>query len=143
MKKAKSLFTFIFFAFSVLSTPAVASCERFSFSELKALAEEAGFSTSISSTIAAVSLAESSGYSCAHNDNRNTYDDSYGLMQINMINYPHYKLGESRLKSFKLTSNKDLFDPLVNMKAAKKIYDTSGLHAWSVYRHGTYKKYLP
>jgi hypothetical protein len=143
MKKAKSLFVFLFLALSSLSTPSVASCERFSFRELKALAEEAGFPTSMSSTIAAISLAESSGYSCAHNDNRNTYDDSYGLMQINMINYPHYKLGESRLKSFKLTSNEDLFNPLVNMKAAKKIYDTSGLNAWSVYRHGTYKKYLP
>ena len=64
-------------------------------------------------------------------------------MQINMINFPYYQLGNSRLKEFGIESNDELFDPVVNMKAAKRIYDTSGLTAWSVYTRGTYKEYLP
>ena len=55
---------------------------------------------------------------------------------------PYYQLGNYRLKEFGLDKNQELFDPLTNMKAAKKIYDTSGLTAWSVYRRGTYKRYL-
>ena len=56
-------------------------------------------------------------------------------MQINMIDFPYYLLGTSRRKEFGIESNEALFDPFVNMKAAKRIYDTSGLTAWSVYRH--------
>mgnify|MGYP001288412139 FL=1 len=108
----------------------------------EALAEEAGFSPSLSPTMAAIGLAESSGNPMAHNDNLETADNSYGLMQINMIDFPYYLLGTSRRKEFGIDTNEALFDPLVNMQAAKRIYDTSGLTAWSVYRHGTYKKYL-
>lgn len=124
-------------------TPSASASEVFTFSQLKELAESVGFSPSISSTIAAIGLAESSGNPNAHNDDLSTADNSYGLMQINMINFPYYQLGNSRLKEFGIDSNEELFDPVVNMKAAKRIYDTSGLTAWSVYRQGTYKKHLP
>ena len=125
-----------------LASPVFSTPAPLNFYELKVLAEQAGFPTSISPIIAAIGLAESSGNPNAHNEDRNTADNSYGLMQINMINFSQYQLGNFRLKQFGIEKNEALFDPLVNMKAAKKIYDTSGLTAWSAYRHGTYKKYL-
>jgi len=141
MKRIKSILLSLVF-FLVFSAPVFSAPKVFTFYELKALAEEAGFSPSLSSTMAAIGLAESSGNPHAHNDNIKTADNSYGLMQINMIDFPYYQLGTSRRKEFGIDSNEALFDPLVNMKAAKRIYDTSGLTAWSVYRHGTYKKFL-
>ena len=36
----------------------------------------------------------------------------------------------------------DLKDCLINIRVAKRIYDASGWHAWSVYKSGIYKKYL-
>lgn len=141
MKRIKSILLLVVF-FLIFTTPVFSAPKVFTFYELKALAEEAGFSPSLSPTMAAIGLAESSGNPHAHNDNLKTADNSYGLMQINMIDFPYYQLGTSRRKEFGIDSNEALFDPLVNMKAAKRIYDTSGLTAWSVYRHGTYKKYL-
>ena len=139
MNKIKSISLSLLLVLS-FSSPVLSAPEVFTFYELKALAEEAGFSSSLSSTMAAIGLAESSGNPMAHNDNLETADNSYGLMQINMIDFPYYQLGTSRRKEFGIDSNEALFDPLVNMKAAKRIYDTSGLTAWSVYRHGTYKR---
>ena len=141
MNKTKSISLLLLF-FLAFPQPVFSTPESFSFYELKVLAEEAGFSSAISPTIAAIGLAESSGNPRAHNDNLETADNSYGLMQINMINFPYYQLGNSRRKEFGIDTNEELFDPLVNMQAAKRIYDTSGLTAWSVYRHGTYKRYL-
>ena len=141
MNKIKSITLSVLLLLS-LASPVFSAPEFFTFYELKALAEEAGFSKALSPTIAAIGLAESSGNPRAHNDNLKTADNSYGLMQINMIDFPYYLLGTSRRKEFGIESNEALFDPFVNMKAAKRIYDTSGLTAWSVYRHGTYKKYL-
>jgi hypothetical protein len=141
MNKTK-LISLLLSLFFIFTPPVFSAPKSFTFYELKALAEEVGFSPSISSTIAAIGLAESAGNPRAHNDNLNTADNSYGLMQINMIDFPYYQLGNSRRREFGIESNEELFDPQVNMKAAKRIYDTSGLTAWSVYRHGTYKRYL-
>ncbi len=142
MKRIKSILLLLVF-FLVFTAPVFSAPKVFTFYELKALAEEAGFSPSLSPTMAAIGLAESSGNPMAHNDNLKTADNSYGLMQINMIDFPYYLLGTSRRKEFGIDTNEALFDPLVNMQAAKRIYDTIGLTAWSVYRHVTYKKYLP
>ena len=57
---------------------------------------QAGFSPSLSPTMAAIGLAESSGNPRAHNNNLKTADNSYGLMQINMIDFPYYMLGKLR-----------------------------------------------
>lgn len=64
----------------------------------------------------------------AHNYNPRTGDDSYGLMQINMLG----KMGESRRARFNIT-NKDLFDPAINIEVAYKIYLDQGYSAWSCY----------
>jgi hypothetical protein len=50
----------------------------------------------------------------AHNPNRSTGDDSYGLMQINMLG----NLGPARREQFGITSNEQLFDPMINLRAA-------------------------
>ena len=98
-----------------------------------------GFPQEIIPIMIAISGGESGGDAGAHNPNRNTGDNSYGLWQINMID----TLGPSRRKNLGLTDNRQLFDPLTNARAAKAIYDSQGLHAWTVYSKGLYKKYLP
>ena len=65
----------------------------FKFADLELLARQAGFDSSISPTIAAISLAESGGNPMAHNPRYP--DNSYGLMQVNMLDEPGYQLGLS------------------------------------------------
>ena len=105
----------------------------YSFQELTQIARQAGWGDE-AELAAAIALGESSGIPTEHNS---TYpDDSYGLMQINMLDEPGYMLGAERRAKYGLKSNEDLKDPLVNMRIAKDIRDTSGLNAWSVYKYG-------
>ena len=89
--------------------------------------------------VVAIAQAESSGNPLALNPNVQTGDESYGLMQINMLG----AMGPERLKEFGLKSKEQLYDPLTNLKAAKKIYEQQGPTAWSVYKSGKYKEFLP
>ena len=111
------------------------------FGELELLARQAGFDPQDSPTIAAIALAESGGNPNAHNPRYP--DNSYGLMQVNMLDEPGYMLGAERRRRYGLSSNEELKDPLTNMRAAKDIFDTQGLGAWSVYKSGAYKDHLP
>ena len=111
----------------------------YSFGDLELVARQAGFSPELAPVMAAIGLAESSGNPRAHNPNASTGDNSYGLMQINMLG----AMGPERRAAFGIRSNEELFDPLTNMKAAKKIFDSQGLGAWSVYKSGAYKQFLP
>ena len=115
----------------------------FEYNSLERLAVEGGFTPEQAKIMAAIALAESSGKTRALNDNTETGDLSYGLWQINMIDYPTYKLGEERRKQMKLKDNDELYDPAVNVRAAKMIFDQQGYDAWSVYKSGAYKKFLP
>ncbi len=114
---------------------------RLKFDQLEQLAREAGFDPSVSPKMAAIALAESGGNPRAHNPRYP--DNSYGLMQVNMLDEPGYQLGASRRKRYGLNSNEDLFDPVTNFKAAKDIYDSQGLDAWAVHSSGAYKNFLP
>lgn len=67
----------------------------------------------------AISERESKWNSMAHNPNRSTGDDSYGLFQINMLD----KLNAYRQKLFGISSKEALFDPTTNVRAAKSLYD--------------------
>lgn len=107
-------------------------------SSLQQLAQSAGFSPERARIMAAIGMAESSGNPRAHNPNASTGDNSYGIWQINMLG----KMGADRRRSMGLRSNEELFNPTVNAKAAKSIYDEQGFSAWSVYNSGAYKKYL-
>ena len=110
--------------------------------ELETLAVKGGFSEKEAKIMAAIAMAESSGKSDALNDNLETGDDSYGLWQINMIDKPDYKLGEERRGKLGLSDNSELYDPLVNVRAARLIFEEQGFNAWSVYKSGAYKRFL-
>lgn len=116
---------------------------RLSDAQLASYARQAGFSEDKIPTIVGIARAESGGNPLALNPNRSTGDESYGLMQVNMIDEPGYQLGQERLRQFGLKSKSDLYDPLTNMRAAKAIYDSQGPNAWSVYKSGAYKQYVP
>lgn len=100
--------------------------------------KEAGFPEPIIPTMTAVIQAESGGNPFAHNPNASTGDNSYGLAQINMLG----GMEAERMKQFGLRSKEQLFDPAINLRAAKQIYDQQGLGAWGAYTNGSYKKFL-
>ena len=101
------------------------------------LAMSAGFSKSEAKTMAAIAGGESTFNNKAHNNNALTGDNSYGLWQINMLG----KMGAARRAEFGISSNEDLFNPMTNAKAAKKIYDSQGFGAWGAYKDGNAAKY--
>jgi len=80
----------------------------------------------------AIVQQESTSRIYAHNRNRSTGDNSYGLFQINMID----GLGPKRLEKYGLEKNEDLFTPLVNAQVAFKI--SGGGANWGAWT--TYKK---
>jgi len=88
-------------------------------------------------TMTAIALAESGGRTEAFNPVG--LDRSYGLFQVNM----HGNLGPARMKEFGLKTEQQLFDPATNVRAAKGILNSQGLGAWSVYKSGKYKEFLP
>jgi len=104
-------------------------------SQIQDLAIQVGFPSDVAPVISKIAMGESSGRTTAFNGKG--ADQSYGLMQINMLG----DMGPERRKAFGLTSNEDLYDPLTNMKAAYQIYKTQGLEAWGAYTNGSYKKF--
>ena len=103
------------------------------------LAKQAGFADSDLAKVVAIAGAESGFRVGAHNDV--APDNSYGLMQINMIG----ALGPERISAFSkfgVSSNEDLFDPLKNLQAAKKIYEWQGWDAWTTYEGDRYNSYM-
>ena len=114
---------------------------KLSMKQLVNLARQAGFTEENAIIAAAIAMGESGGKSDSHNTKYP--DNSYGLWQINMLDEPGYMLGEERRKKFGLKSNKDLFDPLTNAKAAFAISGGSKFGDWSVFSQGIYKDYLP
>jgi len=100
-------------------------------------AHDAGFRGQDLTVAVAVALAESGGDPKAHNPV--PPDNSYGLWQINMIG----SLGPARRDQFDLDSNRELFDPEENAKAAWAISGRGGsFQPWTTYTSGAYKKYL-
>jgi hypothetical protein len=51
-------------------------------------------------------------------------------------------LGPARRKTFGISNNTQLYDPLTNAKAAHTIFTQSGFKAWSTYTSGAYKAHL-
>jgi hypothetical protein len=107
--------------------------------QLASYLRQAGFKEDLIPTMIGIGTAESSLNPKAFNPNVNTGDQSYGLFQINMLG----AMGPERRELFGIKTNEELFDPLQNAKAAKAIYDQQGLGAWSVYKSGAYKQYVP
>ena len=105
--------------------------------QIASLLQQQGFKREKIPTMTAIALAESSGRPQAFNPRG--LDRSYGLFQVNMYG----GLGPARMKQFGLKSEKELFDPQTNVRAAKQILESQGLGAWSVYKGGQYKQFLP
>ncbi len=99
-------------------------------------ARAAGFTGDDVNIAVAVAMAESGGDTHAHNPV--PPDDSYGLWQINMLG----SMGPERRKRYGLAKNEDLYDPAVNARVARGIWNGSGWKAWTTYTRGTYKRFL-
>ena len=105
--------------------------------EIASLLQQQGFDKEKIPTMTAIALAESGGRPKAFNPQG--LDKSYGLFQVNMYG----GLGPARMKQFGLKNEQELFDPATNVRAAKGILGSQGLGAWSVYKSGKYKEFLP
>lgn len=100
-------------------------------------AHDAGFRGQDLTVAVAVALAESGGDPKAHNPV--PPDNSYGLWQINMIG----SLGPARRDQFDLDSNRELFDPAENARAAWAISGRgNSFQPWTTYTSGAYEQYL-
>lgn len=88
--------------------------EALSHTELRELLSLVGFSGEGLRTAWAVVMRESTGDPLAHNTNRRTRDNSYGLFQINMFG----TLEAYRQDKYDLRSNDVLFDPVRNAEIA-------------------------
>ena len=106
---------------------------------LVGLAKAAGFSDRDAQIMAAIAMAESGGRSTEFNGNAATGDKSYGLWQVNMLG----NMGPERRRAFGISDNAQLFDPATNANAARQVYQSQGFGAWSVYRSGAYRQFLP
>ena len=101
---------------------------KLSDTDLVELLSAVGFEGKALKVAYAVAKKESNGRPLAHNGNRDTGDNSYGIFQINMI----ADLGADRREKFNLKSNTQLFDPVVNAKIA--FFMTGGGEDWSSWK---------
>ena len=101
-----------------------------------------GFEPNIAKIMAAVAMAESAGNPMIDTvksglDPQKKKEFSIGLLQLNM------KDDKDRLLDvFDIESEEELYDPIINVIAAKRLYDEQGLDAWGAYKDGSYKKFL-
>lgn len=79
----------------------------------------------------AIVFKESTNRPWAHNDNSSTGDNSYGLFQINMKG----SMGPDRRNRYSLSSNEDLFNPVINARVAFKMSDSGkSWKAWTTHK---------
>ena len=117
------------------ATPPPAGKKSYSQSEIQSFAINAAFTPEESKLVSRSAMGESSGNPMAFNGKG--ADQSYGLMQINMLG----DMGPERRAQFGLTSNEQLYDPQTNMNAAYQIYKQQGWGAWGAYTNGSYLNY--
>lgn len=113
-------------------TTAPTQNRRLTGDEVARYAYNAGFRGDDLAAVVAIAKRESGWQTGAYNPNRATQDDSYGLMQINMLG----QMGVNRLRQFGISSNEDLYDPATNMRAAFSLYQARGgsLYDWGAYK---------
>jgi hypothetical protein len=99
--------------------------------EVAQIGYQVGFRDENLVMMVAISKRESHWDPSAHNPNRETGDNSYGLMQINMID----ELGPSRRQEYGISVNEELFDPVTNLKAAFKLSSNgTNFYHWGGYK---------
>lgn len=92
-----------------------------------------GYSGPLDVLMGAVGMQESRGRSTAMRSDT----EVYGLWQI------RWPVHAANLRKIGITSPQQLYDPLLNAKAAKMIYESQGITAWSAFTDGKYKQFLP
>ena len=102
-----------------------------------------GFKPEEAKIMAAVAMAESAGDPMIDTvksglDPQKKNEFSIGLFQLNMID----DFLEERLRLFDIESTDELYDPIVNVIAAKRLFDQQGFGAWGAYKNNSYKKFL-
>jgi len=96
------------------------------------IARAVGFTPAAARQATRIAKCESRHQPTVHFDNPRTGDNSYGLMQINMIG----GLGPSRRAYYGLHSNEQLFDPVKNMRVAWRMSKGGrDWRPWSCARH--------
>jgi LysM repeat protein len=101
-----------------------------------------GFKPEIARIMSAVFMAESAGNPLIDTvksglDPQKENEFSIGIGQINM------KDDKDRLlKLFDIQSIEELYDPIINVISAKRLYDEQGLGAWGAYTDNSYKDFL-
>lgn len=104
--------------------------------QVVAQAYQAGFRGTGLVNATAIAERESSGNPQAHNTTSATHDDSYGLMQINMLG----NLGQQRDALFRqnipgYTDANSLLDPAINMQAAYLLSaHGTNFNPWGAYK---------
>jgi hypothetical protein len=96
--------------------------------ELKKMLSLVGFKGQNLVEAWAVAKKESNGRPLAFNGNANTGDSSYGIFQINMID----SLGPDRRDKFELSSNAELFNPVLNAQIAHHM--SNGGENWTAWK---------
>jgi hypothetical protein len=91
-------------------------------SKIKDILSKAGFTGQALDDAVQIAQGESGYNPYAANFNKGTGDESYGLMQINMLG----DLGPGRRKWFGIKKNEDLYDAQTNANAAYKIFKAKG-----------------
>jgi hypothetical protein len=103
------------------------------------LAVSAGFTPEEAYTVSQIGMGES-GWDPTNSTERSglrarTGEDSVGLMQINW----GYHKDRGWLQKLGINKREDLFNPVLNMKAAKFLYDQArNFNDWTVYTSGDY-----
>jgi len=90
--------------------------------EIKSILASAGFTGQALEDAVKIAQGESGYNPFAANFNKGTGDESYGLMQINMLD----ALGPGRRKWFGIKNNEELYDAHKNAKAAYAIFKAKG-----------------
>jgi len=104
--------------------------------QLSELLYAVGFRGDAHKTAFGVAMRESNARPLALNKSHRTGDSSYGIFQINMYG----DLGPSRREKFGLTTNTQLFDPVLNAQVAYLMTGGKNFGAWGIgpdaYRSG-------
>jgi hypothetical protein len=106
--------------------------------QIEDVLRQAGWPEEEISLMGADAFAESTGRTGVVNNNPATGDDSWGMLQVNMIG----DIGPYRRQKYGLSSNEDLLDPVTNARVALDIRRSEGIQAWGAYTDGRYKEFL-
>ena len=102
-----------------------------------------GFNETNAKIMSAIGMAESAGDGSIDTiksglDPNKKKEFSIGLFQINML--PEFK--DERFPLFGITSTDELYNPITNVIAAKRLFDKYGFEAWGAYKNNRYKDFL-